>query len=359
MTAFTHQKEFSRRSFVKGGGALVVGFSVAGAGLAARSQAAAESFPLVDPGQLDSWLQIDGAGKVTAFSGRVDQGQGKETAYAQTIAEELDVPFDAVTMVMGDTAQGPNQGKSTATNGITTGLPPLRNAAAQARQTLLGLASAQLGVPVAQLSVSDGVVSGGGKSVTYAQLVGGKRFNVTLPVTGTSAGNAYPGFPYPAYSGATTSVNIVTTAPLKAPSTYKLVGQSIPRVDIPAKVTGTYTYTQNIRLPGMVHARMVLPPTAALYPQVVPRLLAVKGFKSPQPGVQIIRKGNFLAVVAAEEWRAIAAAEQIVTEWETDPSLPNLGSVFEVLRKTPNNAPFTPTDAVTTRGTGSRPRAGS
>ena len=155
-------------------------------------------------------MQIDASGKVTAFSGRVDQGQGKETAYAQTIAEELDVPFDAITMVMGDTARGPNQGKSTATNGITTGLPPVRNAAAQARQTLLGLASAQLGVPVAQLSVSAGVVSGGGKSVTYGQLIGGKRFNVTMPVTGASAGNAYPGFPYPAYSGATTSLNVVT-----------------------------------------------------------------------------------------------------------------------------------------------------
>jgi CO/xanthine dehydrogenase Mo-binding subunit len=360
MTGFLHEKELSRKTFLKGGGALVVGFSLAGAGLAGQAQAAdvGTSFPLVDPAQLDSWLQIDANGKVTAFSGRVDQGQGKETAYAQTIAEELDVPFDAVTMVMGDTARGPNQGKSTATNGITTGLPPVRTAAAQARQTLLALASTQLGVPVSQLTVSNGVVSGGGKTVSYGQLIGGKRFGVTMPVTGTSAGNAYPGFPYPAYSGATTSVNVVTTAPLKDPSTYKIVGQSIPRVDIPDKVTGKYTYTQNIRLPGMVHARMILPPSVALYPQVIPRLVSVKGFKTPQPGVQIIRKGDFLAVVADQEWRAIEAASQIVTEWETDSKQPNLGDVFQVLRNTPNNAPFTPTDAVASRGNGFSPTSG-
>jgi nicotinate dehydrogenase subunit B len=359
MTGFLHEREFSRKSFLKGGGALIVGVSALGAGLAGRTQAAgAAAFPALDPGQLDSWLQIDATGKVTAFSGRVDQGQGKDTAYAQTIAEELDVPFDAVTMVMGDTARAPNQGKSTATNGISTGLPPLRNAAAQARQTLLGLASAQLGVAVSGLTVSNGVVSGGGKSVTYGQLVGGKRFNITMPVTGATAGNAYPGVPYPAYSGATTSLNVVTTAPLKDPATYKLVGQSIPRVDIPAKVTGTFTYTQNIRLPGMVHARMVLPPSVALYPQVVPRLVAVKGFKSPQLGVQIIRKNNFLAVVADQEWRAIEAASQIVTEWEADPKVGNLGDVFSVMRKSPNNS-FTPNDAVTTTGSGFTPTAPS
>jgi CO/xanthine dehydrogenase Mo-binding subunit len=358
MTGFLREKEFSRRSLLKGGGALVVGFSLAGAGLAGRTEAAGASFPLNDPSQLDSWLQVDANGKVTAFSGRVDQGQGKETAYAQTIAEELDVPFESVTMVMGDTARGPNQGKSTATNGITTGLPPLRNAAAQARQVLLGLASTQLGVPASQLTVSNGVVSGGGKTATYGQLIGGKRFGVTMAVTGTSAGNAYPGFPYPAYSGATTSVNVTPTAPLKDPSTYKIVGQSIPRVDIPDKVTGKYTYTQNIRLPGMVHARMVLPPSVALYSQVIPRLLSVKGFKSPQPGVQIIRKNNFLAVVADQEWRAIEAASQLVTEWETDPKQPNLGDVFQVLRNTPNNAPFTPTDAVATKGNGFSPTSG-
>ena len=148
---------------------------------------------------------------MTAFTGRVDQGQGKETGYAQTVAEELDIPFADVRVVMGIRRGGRIQGKSTATNGITTGLPPLRNAAAQARATLVGLAAAKLGVPAAQLTVANGVVSVVGnpaQSVSYASLIGGSRFNVIMPVSGTSAGNAEPGFPYPAYSGATTSVNV-------------------------------------------------------------------------------------------------------------------------------------------------------
>jgi nicotinate dehydrogenase subunit B len=357
MTGFPHEREFSRKTFLKGGGAFVVGFSMIGAGLSGRAAADGGSFPLVDPSQLDSWLSIDNNGHVTVFTGRVDQGQGKETAYGMTVAEELDVPFDKVTVVLGDTSRVPNQGKSTATNGITTGLPPLRNAAAQARATLLGLASTQLGAPAAQLTVTDGVVSGGGKSVSYAELIGGKRFNVTMGVTGNSAGNAYPGFPYPAYSGATTSLNVVTQAPLKDPAAYKLVGTSIPRVDIPAKVTGTYTYTQNIRLPGMVHARMVMPPFVGAYPRMVPKLLAVKGFKTPQPGVQIVRKNNFVAVVADQEYRAIQAAAELVTEWAPDTALPNLGNINEVMRKSPNST-FAPADGVTTKGSGFSPTSG-
>jgi CO/xanthine dehydrogenase Mo-binding subunit len=357
MTGLLHDREFSRKTFLKGGGALVVGVSLFGVGLAGKAQADAASFPLIDPSQLDSWLAIDSSGHVTAFTGRVDQGQGKETAYGMTVAEELDVPFSAVTVVLGDTARAPNQGKSTATNGITTGLPPLRNAAAQARQTLLGLAATQLGVDVSQLSVRDGVVSGGGKTVSYGQLIGDKRFNVTMGVTGTSAGFADPGFPYPAYSGATTSVNVVPTAPLKDPATYKIVGTSVPRVDIPDKVTGKYTYTQNIKLPGMVHARMVMPPFVAAYPKVVPQLVAVKGFKTPQPDVQIVRKNNFVAVVAKEEYRAIQAAAELVTEWAADPALPNLGNINDVMRKSPNNV-FTPTDSITIKGSGFSPTAG-
>src|SRR5262249_42579593 len=157
--------------------------------------------------------------------------------------------FADVTVVMGDTARAPNQGKSTATNGVTTGLPPLRNAAAQARATLLGLASTKLGVPTSQLTVSNGVVSvvgTSGQNASYASLTGGKHFNVIMPVSGTTAGAAEPGFPYPAYSGATTSVNVTPSVPVKDPTKYTLVGTSVPRVDIPPKVTGTYVYTQNI-----------------------------------------------------------------------------------------------------------------
>jgi CO/xanthine dehydrogenase Mo-binding subunit len=246
-------KEFSRKTFVKGGGALIVGFSFGAAGLAGKAQAGA--FPIVDPGQLDSWLSIDSKGMVTVRSGRVDQGQGKATAFGQIVAEELDVRFDAVRVILGDTGVTPNQGKSTATDGIRQGAPPLRNAAAQARGTLLGLASAKLGLPVSQLTVSDGVVSSAANPsarVSYGELIGGKRFNVTMTVTGPTA-----------YTGQSVNMNVVPTYPVKDPKTYKVVGQSIPRVDIPAKVAGSYSYTQHIAVPGMLHARMVMPPSAA------------------------------------------------------------------------------------------------
>ncbi|HEY4348966.1 MAG TPA: molybdopterin cofactor-binding domain-containing protein [Gaiellaceae bacterium] len=360
MTTFAH-RELSRKTFLKGGGAFVLGFSMLDVGLAAKAQADSNPYPFVDPSQLDSWLGIDSTGKVTVFTGRVDQGQGKETSYAQTVAEELGVAFDHVKVVMGDTARTPNQGKSTATNGITTGLPPLRNAAAQARGTLLALAAAQLGVPVAGLTVNGGVVSvvaNPSQTVSYAALVGGKRFNVTMPVTGSTAGNAEPGFPYPALSGATTNLNVTPSYPLKDPGSYSIVGTSVARVDIPAKVTGTYTYTQNIRIPGMVHARMVLPPFSASYPKVVPQLLAVKGFRTPQPGVQIVQKGNFVAVVAAEEYKAIEGASQLITEWAEDPKLPNLGNINAVMRSTPNNS-FTPQNGGAVTGGGFNPAAGT
>jgi nicotinate dehydrogenase subunit B len=362
MIGVLHETEFSRRTFLRGGGALVVAIGAAGAVTTVEADGALETFPIVDPGQLDSWLAIDSQGKVTAFTGRVDQGQGKETSYGQTVAEELFVPFSDVTIVMGDTARAPNQGKSTATNGITTGLPPLRNAAAQARGTLLSLAAAQLGVSASQLTVSNGVVSVVGnaaQNVSYASLIGGKHFNVTMPVSGTNAGNAEPGFPYPAYSGATTSVNVTPSVPLKDPSTYTIVGQSVPRVDIPAKVTGTYAYTQNITLPGMLHARAVLPPFAASYPAVVPELIAVKGFHGTKPpGVQVITKGNFVAVVAPEEYYAIEGAALLQTEWAEDPNLPDLADMSEVMRNSPNNS-FTPTTGVTTTGAGYSPNLGT
>jgi nicotinate dehydrogenase subunit B len=361
MTGLLHEREFSRTAFLTGGGALIVGFSTLGAVVGGTARADTAPYPFVDPSQLDSWLVIDSAGKVTAYTGRVDQGQGKETSYGQTVAEELDVAFENVKVVMGDTMRTPNQGKSTATNGITTGLPPVRNAAAQARGTLLALAATRLGVSAAELSVSNGVVSvtaNPSLKVSYGDLIGGKRFNVTMGVTGNVAGNAEPGFPYPALSGATTSVNVVPTYPLKDPSTYKIVGTSVPRVDIPAKVSGAYTYTQNITLPGMLHARMVLPPFAASYPRVVPQLLKVKGFRSPQPGVQIIVKGNFVAVLSEHEYRAIQAAAELITEWAEDPTLPSLGNINQVMRNSPNNS-FTPTNSGATVGTGFTPSAGT
>jgi CO/xanthine dehydrogenase Mo-binding subunit len=309
-------REFSRTTFLKGGGALVVAIGLPTAFAAGASGRTAGAFPIIDAGQLDSWLTIDSAGKVTVRSGRTDQGQGKHTSYAQIVAEELDVRFDAVTVILGDTSVTPDQGKSTATNGISSGAPPLRNAAAQARQTLVGLAAAKLGVPASQLTVLDGVVSSTAnpsQKVTYGELIGGQRFNVTMTVTGTG-----------------TSRNVVTTAPLKDPTKYKVVGQYYPRVDIPAKVIGTWPTAYNIRLPGMLHGRVVMPPTVGA------QLVRVKGFKGgKRANVQLVVKNNFVAVVSSQEWAAIEASRNLDAEWNTSSSVPNLSNIYSTLRSQP------------------------
>jgi CO/xanthine dehydrogenase Mo-binding subunit len=308
------KKEFSRTTFLRGGGALVVAIGLPTAFAAGASGQVTGAFPIVDAGQLDSWLTIDSAGKVTVRSGRTDQGQGKQTSYAQIVAEELDVKFESVTVILGDTAVTPDQGKSTATNGISTGAPPLRNAAAQARQTLLGLAATKLGVPTSQLTITDGVVSSaGGQRVSYGELIGDRRFNVTMTVTGTG-----------------TSRNVVTSAPVKDPATYKVVGQHYPRVDIPAKVIGSWPTSYNVSVPGMLHARMVMPPTVGA------KLVRVNGFKGgKRPGVQLVVKHNFVAVVAPQEWAAIEASRNIQAEWDTSASVPNLANMYATLRSQP------------------------
>src|SRR5262245_23581276 len=193
MTALATDRELSRRSFVKGGGGLIVGFSLAGS-LTAIGRAASRrstqhgsvlggAFPTIDFGQLDSWLAIHPDNTVTVFTGHVDIGTGSETAFIQVVADELNVPLAAITMVMGHTDRTPLQGKSTASNAISSGVQPVQVAAANAYQALLGMASTKLGVPAGGLSVKDGVVSGGGKSTSYGDLIGGKLFQISIPVS--------------------------------------------------------------------------------------------------------------------------------------------------------------------------------
>ncbi len=315
MTGLLHEKEFSRKTLLKSGGALIVAF---GLPLSFSGTAAGDTvpFPNVDPSQLDSWLVIGQDGKVTVFTGRVDLGQHKQTAFAQIVGDELDVPFESITMVMGDTVRTVNQGASTASDGLLNGSKPLRHAAAEARRVLFNLAAAKLGVAVTQLSVSDGVVSvttNPSQKVTYGELIGNQRFSTTVKVIG---------------SGSTTDVQGL--AQIKDPSQYKLIGKSIPSVTIPAKVTGTWTYVQNIRLPGMVHARVVMPPSVGAH------LVSVDGFKTKPEGlIKVISNGDFLAVVTKEEWQAIEAMSSIETTWNETPSLSGSGDVFGWLRTAP------------------------
>jgi hypothetical protein len=245
--------EFSRKTFVKGGGALIVGFSLAG--LAGKARAADSPFASngpFDQYQVDSWITINADNTASIKSGAISQGTGSITGILQIAAEELGMEFGQVVHVKSDTNVTPETGTKAASNTITNAGPGVRAATAWARQTLLGLASTQLGVPATQLSVTKGVVSGGGRTVTYGQLLGGKLFNVRMPDSYdmTARGTGVCDFTGGIQPG---------VAPAKPISQYTLVGTRVPSIEIPPIVTGTATYVDNVRIPGMLHGRVVLP----------------------------------------------------------------------------------------------------
>ena len=326
MTGFLHEREFSRKSFVKGGGAMLVSFSVLGAGLGAKAANAADD-PFASNGpydqtQLDSWLIIHGDNTASLKVGKVEMGQGTTTALLMIAAEELNLDFDQMKIITHDTNLTPNQGASVGSQGVQTGGKQTRAAAATAYQALLKLASANLGVPVSSLSVKSGVVSGGGKTVSYGQLIGDKLFNVSIPNMSTQ-GNA------------TTPVQAVAGAPGTKPvSLYTVVGTSPPRIDIPDKVTGKYTYVHNVRLPGMLHGRLVRPRGQGAYGGgTSPQIVSVdKSSVAHIPGAQVVQAGNFLAVVAEKEYDAIQAAAQLKVKWGDMPTIRPVGNLFQGMR---------------------------
>ena len=295
----------SRRRFLTSTGALIVAFSLP---VELRAQAAAPARPAPDLAldQVDSWLAIGGDGRVTLFSGKVELGTGVETALSQIVAEELDVAAERVTVVQGDTGRTPNQGYTVGSKTLQFGGPPIRQAAAEARQTLLGLASTRLGIPVDHLTVADGLVSVAGdsaKKVSYAELVGGRRFNRTI---GKAA------------------------AP-KNPADYRVVGQSVRRVELPAKVAGAHVYVHNVRLAGMLHGRVVRPPAAgaALVSIDETSVQGVLGL------VKVVREGDFVGVVAEREEQAIAAARGLKVMWRPSTALPEMKELYAAMRQAP------------------------
>ncbi len=251
---------------------------------------------------VDSWLKIDGAGNVTLLCGKVELGTGIRTAFAQIVAEELDVPLARVEVIDGDTARTPDQGTTSASNSIAIGGPPVRQAAAEARQMLLELASKHFGAPPESLRVADGFVTSGARRVSHGALIGGRKFE--REVSGK--------------------------APLKKPADYKVVGTSAPRVDIPGKVTATYVYTQDVRVPGMLHARVIRPAT-------IGARLVNAGTLPSRPKVRIVAKKDFLAVVAPTEWEAVQAARELKPEWSGGGGLPAMSAFDTSLRAMPSH----------------------
>src|SRR5580704_6660598 len=301
----------ARRDFLKTTGSLVVGFSAAET-VAAQNRAPGDfkrgtvSGP-PDDAQVDSYLAVHPNNTVTIFSGYVELGQGGPTALRQIAAEELDLDFDQVLTVRNDTFVCTN-GATYASMTVAIGGTKLRAAASEARRVLLKLASQRLNAPVQELSVTGGVVmvkTDSRRSVTYGQLLGDQPFDCKYePVPYRGIGIELP----------RTNPN---NAPPKARAEYKIVGARIPRFDIPDKVSGKYVYMQHVRVPGMLHARVVWPQGQGAYGASLPKVISIEEDSIKDlPGVRIVRRGNFVGVAAERQWDAIRASKQLKVTWE-------------------------------------------
>jgi nicotinate dehydrogenase subunit B len=311
-------KSISRRELLKGTGILVVSFSFFGPVARVLAQGDGLSVDGMDPTVLDSWMAIAKDGTVTVFTGKVELGTGVVTALAQIVAEELDVRFDKVYVDSGDTDKAVDQGVTAAARTIERGGVQLRQASAAARQELLKLASARLDSPVDKLTITDGVVSVVGspsKKIAYGDLLGGKRFNVRI----TASGNGW-------------DMKIAPQVPAKDPKDYKIVGKSIPRVDLPEKFTGEFVYSQDVSVPGMLHGRALRPATSLSMPSNVDE----SSIRNIPGVVKVVREGGFVGVVAETEWAAIQAARALKVTWSEPtlkmPSGPD--EVFDYLKNT-------------------------
>jgi CO/xanthine dehydrogenase Mo-binding subunit len=292
----------SRREFVRDAGGLVIGFSMFDASLAPRllAQSAAALASPKSPKKLESWLQVLADGGVQVFTGKLEIGMGVDTALTQIVAEELDLSPSRVKFVLGDTAATTDQGGVGGSTSVSLGSRPLRNVAATARATLVQLASQRLGVPSDRLDVHDGVVSVKGdanKRVTYAELA-----SSNLDV---AAGDVLK------VSGAGFALNVEGSAKPKDPSTYTVVGTSVPRVDMAPKILGTYKYVTDVRVPGMLHGRVVRPAGVGA------TLVSVdeSGVKGISGYVKTVVDKNFVGVVCETEWAAVKAAKALKATW--------------------------------------------
>ena len=304
----------SRRNFLASSGALVLSLGLGTVpGARVLAQAAAGPYPDPDFLQLDTWIVIHPDNTATFFVGKTDGGQGTGTAFRQMMCDELDLAYEQTSLVMGSTDTTPDQGGSGGSDAIETDGKPMRRVAAEARRVLLELAAERLNTPVAQLTANNGIVTStadAGKSVRYADLVGGKRFDVAL--TGQNI-NATTG-----------------TAAVKPVQQLRVVGKPLPRYDIPAKVDGSLTWAVDVKLPGMLHARNVRPPVAGAQLRSIDEssVAGIPGF------VRVVSSGNYVAVVCEREEQAIQAARQLKAEW-TPPAqapFPASNDLFDYIR---------------------------
>jgi len=307
----------SRRNFLKASGALVISVSVGtlhGVNALAADPTNSGSYPDPDYLQLDTWIVIHPDNTATFFVGKTDGGQGTGTAYRQMMCDELDIAYDKTHLVMGCTDITPDQGGSGGSDGVERDGVTMRRVAAEGRRVLLDLGGQRLGASVDMLAVANGTISlksDPTKKVTYAELVGGKRFNVALTGRNVDAATG--------------------KAQVKPVSELRVVGQSLQRYDIPGKVDGSLKWAVDMKLPRMVHARNVRPPFAGATLQHIDESSVAK-----LPGfVRVISRGNYVAVICEREEQAIRAARQLKVEWKRPATapFPPSGELFNYMRR--------------------------
>ncbi|PAU75174.1 xanthine dehydrogenase family protein molybdopterin-binding subunit [Halomonas salipaludis] len=266
------------------------------------------------PKEPELFIAVLADGGVMAFNGHVDLGTGIRTALAQIVAEELDVALERVTMVLGHPFEVPNQGPTIASATIQITAEPLRRAAAQAREHLLDLASDHFGVARSSLYCAEGAiqpVAGDRPAVGYGELLAGSRHALPL----------------------------ADQVPFKPVGDYRLVGRAAPRVDIPDKVAGQLTFVHDLRLPGMLHGRVIRPPYTGHDRGgfVGTSLVGVdEASVADMPGlIQVVVIGDFVGVVAEREEQAVAAAKRLQVSWREPEGLPRLDDLEQALRELP------------------------
>ena len=298
----------SRRAFLEGAGALVVSFAVSPLLEAPVAGQGAQSASSVDPGRLESWIAIAADGRVTAHTGKCELGQGIYTAQLQLIAEELSVPVDRIRLVQCDTSVTPDQGTTSGSQSTPTNFNErnLALAAATAREALRQRAADRLGVPADRLSIDAGVISvisEPAKRVTYGALVAGQALSIPLN----------------------------PAAKRKPAASWKVLGTSVPRADMPALVTAQLEFVHNVRVDGMVHGRVVRPPgVGATLVSIDER--SVSGL----PGfIKAVARENFVGVVCEKPWQAIQAARALTATWKDGPRLPPQATFYDHMRREP------------------------
>jgi nicotinate dehydrogenase subunit B len=315
--------EITRRNFIKAGGALFVSIALRdGNGAVVANPSPTTEEPIA------SWIELRGENAVTVRTGRTEIGTGMTGFYTQVVAEELCVRPEAITLITGDTDRTSDGGYSA---GFLSGAVNLRKAAAYTREALLRLAASRLGASPAALSVENGVVSAGAKRISYSDLVRGQQLDLKIPVTGKPAQWAregvanIAGLDWAAMDGLVVAGN----PPLRPISQYKVVGTSFPMPVIPDKVRGRTQWSCDVMLPGMLHARVVRPPTLG-----ATLISAGTVDKKQYPTAEVVKRGNLVAVVSPSEWEALSAVRTVAahTKWSEWAGLPGSDQLTQTLR---------------------------